>query len=99
MNNKKFTLWNRLTATLVFVVSAVVYLLTIEPTAEICPWVDKKKLTTEESAVPNSESKHTSSKISKTSTKDRYQPTTATYPKHKTIAQRHTMRVDKKDAT
>ena len=33
MNNKKFTLWNRLTATLVFVVSAVVYLLTIEPTA------------------------------------------------------------------
>ncbi len=33
MNNKKFTLWNRLTATLMFVVSAVVYLLTIEPTA------------------------------------------------------------------
>ena len=33
MNNKKFTLWNRLTATLVFVVSAVTYLLTIEPTA------------------------------------------------------------------
>ena len=33
MNNKKFTLWNRLTATLVFVISAVTYLLTIEPTA------------------------------------------------------------------
>ncbi len=33
MNNKKFTLWNRLTATLVFVISATVYLLTIEPTA------------------------------------------------------------------
>ena len=33
MNNKKFTLWNRLTATLMFVVSAVIYLLTIEPTA------------------------------------------------------------------
>ena len=33
MNNKKFTLWNRLTATLVLVISAVVYLLTIEPTA------------------------------------------------------------------
>ena len=33
MNNKTFTLWNRLTATLVFVVSAVTYLLTIEPTA------------------------------------------------------------------
>ncbi len=33
MNNKKFTFWNRLTATLVFVVSATVYLLTIEPTA------------------------------------------------------------------
>ena len=33
MNNKKFTLWNRLTATLVFVVSAVTYLMTIEPTA------------------------------------------------------------------
>ena len=33
MNNKRFTLWNRLTATLMFVVSAVVYLLTIEPTA------------------------------------------------------------------
>ena len=33
MNNKTFTLWNRLTATLMFVISAVVYLLTIEPTA------------------------------------------------------------------
>ena len=33
MNNKRFTLWNRLTATLVFVISAVTYLLTIEPTA------------------------------------------------------------------
>ena len=33
MNNKNFTLWNRLTATLVFVISALTYLLTIEPTA------------------------------------------------------------------
>ena len=33
MDNKKFTLWNRLTAVLVFVVAAVTYLLTIEPTA------------------------------------------------------------------
>jgi len=33
MNNKKFTLWNRLTAVFVFVVAAVTYLLTIEPTA------------------------------------------------------------------
>ena len=33
MNDKKFTLWNRLTATLVFLISAVTYLLTIEPTA------------------------------------------------------------------
>ncbi len=33
MNRQKFTLWNRLTATLVFVISAVVYLMTIEPTA------------------------------------------------------------------
>ena len=33
MDNKKFTLWNRLTAVLVFVIAAVVYLLTIEPTA------------------------------------------------------------------
>ena len=33
MNNKKFTLWNRLTAVMVFVISAVTYLLTIEPTA------------------------------------------------------------------
>ena len=33
MNNKKFTLWNRLTAAVVFVISAVTYLLTIEPTA------------------------------------------------------------------
>ena len=33
MNNRTFTLWNRLTAALVFVISAVVYLLTIEPTA------------------------------------------------------------------
>ncbi len=33
MDNKKFTLWNRLTATFVLIVSAVVYLMTIEPTA------------------------------------------------------------------
>ncbi|MBQ8422194.1 MAG: DUF2723 domain-containing protein [Bacteroidales bacterium] len=33
MDNKKFTLWNRLTAVFVFIVSAVTYLLTIEPTA------------------------------------------------------------------
>ena len=33
MNNKKFTFWNRITATLMLVISAVVYLLTIEPTA------------------------------------------------------------------
>ena len=33
MNNRTFTLWNRLTATFVFLVSAVVYLMTIEPTA------------------------------------------------------------------
>ena len=33
MSEKKFTLWNRITAVLVFAISAVVYLLTIEPTA------------------------------------------------------------------
>ena len=33
MDNKKFNLWNRLTAAFAFVVSAVTYLLTIEPTA------------------------------------------------------------------
>ena len=33
MDNKKFTLWNRITAALVFVIAAVTYLLTIEPTA------------------------------------------------------------------
>ena len=33
MNNKKFTLWNRISALAVFLVSAVTYLLTIEPTA------------------------------------------------------------------
>ena len=33
MNNKNFTFWNRLTAAIVFVISAVTYLLTIEPTA------------------------------------------------------------------
>ena len=33
MNNKNFTLWNRLVAGLVFVISAVTYLMTIEPTA------------------------------------------------------------------
>ena len=33
MNNKKFTFWNRLTAVVVFAVSAITYLLTIEPTA------------------------------------------------------------------
>ncbi len=33
MDNKKLTLWNRLAATFVLVVSAVVYLMTIEPTA------------------------------------------------------------------
>ena len=33
MNNRKFTFWNRIIATLMLVISAVVYLLTIEPTA------------------------------------------------------------------
>ena len=33
MNQKKFTLWNRMTAVMVFLISAVTYLLTIEPTA------------------------------------------------------------------
>ena len=33
MNNRRFTFWNRLTASLVFVISAIVYLMTIEPTA------------------------------------------------------------------
>ena len=33
MNERKFTFWNRLTAAFVFVISAAVYLLTIEPTA------------------------------------------------------------------
>ena len=33
MNNKRFTLWNRLTAVLVTLIAAVTYLLTIEPTA------------------------------------------------------------------
>ena len=33
MDNKRFTFWNRLTATMMLVISAVVYLLTIEPTA------------------------------------------------------------------
>ena len=33
MDKRKFTFWNRLTATLMLVISAVVYLLTLEPTA------------------------------------------------------------------
>ena len=33
MNNRKFTLWNRIVALAVFLVAAVTYLLTIEPTA------------------------------------------------------------------
>ena len=33
MNNKKFKLWNRIVAVAVFIVAAVTYLLTIEPTA------------------------------------------------------------------
>ena len=33
MDNRKFTLWNRLTALAIFVISAVTYLMTIEPTA------------------------------------------------------------------
>ena len=33
MDNKKFTLWNRLVAGIVFVVAAFTYLSTIEPTA------------------------------------------------------------------
>ena len=33
MDNKKFTLWNRITAVIVFAIAAVTYLLTIEPTA------------------------------------------------------------------
>ena len=33
MTDKEFTFWNRVTAAAVFIISAVVYLLTIEPTA------------------------------------------------------------------
>ena len=33
MDNKKFTFWNRLSAVLVFVIAAITYLMTIEPTA------------------------------------------------------------------
>ena len=33
MSEKKFTLWNRLAAAMVFVIAAITYLLTIEPTA------------------------------------------------------------------
>ena len=33
MNNKKFTFWNRVTAVAVAIVAAVIYLMTIEPTA------------------------------------------------------------------
>ena len=33
MDNKKFTLWHRLSAGAVLVIAAVTYLLTIEPTA------------------------------------------------------------------
>ena len=33
MDKRKFTLWNRISAAFVLVVSAVTYLLTIEPTA------------------------------------------------------------------
>ena len=33
MDNKKFTFWNRLSAAVVFVVAAITYLMTIEPTA------------------------------------------------------------------
>ena len=33
MDNKKFTFWNRLSAVVVFIVAAVTYLMTIEPTA------------------------------------------------------------------
>ena len=33
MNNRKFTFWNRITAMIVFTISAITYLLTIEPTA------------------------------------------------------------------
>ena len=33
MNKRKFTFWNRISAVFVLVVSAVTYLLTIEPTA------------------------------------------------------------------
>ena len=33
MDKKKFNLWNRLTAALVFIISAFTYLSTIEPTA------------------------------------------------------------------
>ena len=33
MDNKKFTLWNRVTAVVVSLIAAVTYLVTIEPTA------------------------------------------------------------------
>ena len=33
MDNRKFTLWNRISAFFILIVSSVTYLLTIEPTA------------------------------------------------------------------
>ena len=33
MDNRKFNIWNRISATVVFVVAAITYLMTIEPTA------------------------------------------------------------------
>ena len=73
--------------------------LTMLPTADICPCVERKKFTTDDRAVPKSTRRITSKNRYKTSVPDIYQPSIATYPRHRTIAQRETINVDMRFAT
>ena len=56
--------------------------LTIVPTAEPCPEVERGAFTREESAVPNKVRRNTSRIIRKTSDSDMYQPQRERYMKH-----------------
>ena len=63
------------------------------PTAEICPWVDRKKLITDDKAVPNITKITTSSSSSNTSATVIYQPITAIYTRHTAAATKQISKV------
>ena len=70
----------------------------IEPTAEICPCDERKKLITDENAVPNITIKNTSKHIKSTSATVRYQAVIARYIRHAPSAIKQTMSVETRHA-